>query len=424
MFWLIETHEQFENFKNQASTTLFVQQVGTHPEIHPGIYAPICLYIKDVEKDVGFIINFRHPEALSVDILAVKEYLKTVPKLYTIDKKAFNYFCYRADTYGLQYREVKTHNSTITYYNQKFYNDSELNLIIPIVKHYEYWEDQYRGYRDAITTYTPNEYNQDLNDVFWFIERNALKVSKTFEDHFEVRRPFLSRFNDYIFTQYNLNTTTGRPSNTFNNLNFAALNKDNGCRSAFIPRNDFLMEIDLTAYHPTLISKLVGYKSPTGDVYEDFALKYSIDRNEAKNLVFKQLYGHVFDEYKDFEFFQLSGKLIQDIWEQFTTEGKVVVTETGKIFTAEELPDMNPQKLFNYLIQHWETYNNVQLLKSILQILNRKESKVVLYVYDAIVIDADKEEKEEIEQILDVFEMNNLKIKVSYGKDYGTLQPL
>jgi hypothetical protein len=251
-----------------------------------------------------------------------------------------------------------------------------------------------------------------------------LKVNSAFERYFELKRPFLSRYNSYTFSQYNLNTTTGRPSNTFNSLNFAALPKENGSRSVFIPRNDFLLEIDLTAYHPTLIGQMVGYDSPTGDIYEDFAAKYGINRAEAKSLVFKQLYGHIFDQYKDFEFFQLTQKLIEEIWNTFSKTGKYIVQETGKVFKKDDLPNMNPQKLFNYIIQHWETYSNVAILKEIIYIINNKETKLVLYTYDAFLLDVSKQDKEEIKRILQVFNDKNLKIKTSYGPDYDTLQPL
>jgi hypothetical protein len=85
---------------------------------------------------------------------------------------------------------------------------------------------------------------------------------------------------------------------------------------------------------------------------------------------------------------------------------------------------MNPQKLFNYIIQHWETYNNVAILKEIIYIINNKETKLVLYTYDAFLLDVNKQDKEEIKQILTVFKNKNLQIKTSYGPNYDTLQPL
>jgi hypothetical protein len=85
---------------------------------------------------------------------------------------------------------------------------------------------------------------------------------------------------------------------------------------------------------------------------------------------------------------------------------------------------MNPQKLFNYIIQHWETYNNVAILKEILYIINNSETKLVLYTYDAFLLDISKQDKDKIKAILNVFDDKKLKIKTSYGPDYDTLQPL
>ena len=427
MFWLVETQEQFDKLQFELGEEIFVLPIQTHPEIHPGIYAPLSLYLRDVTQPKGFLINYFHPEALQFDPLQVKEYLRTFKKIYTPDKKALSHSYFGSNTYDLnlfEYKEVKKQTHTHLFYSQRYYESEDLNSIIPIVKHFEQCEIIFDEYASIIKRYVPNEYHDDLSNVFWFIERNGLKVNSAFERYFELKRPFLSRYNSYTFSQYNLNTTTGRPSNTFNSLNFAALPKENGSRSVFIPRNDFLLEIDLTAYHPTLIGQMVGYDSPTGDIYEDFAAKYGMDRAEAKSLVFKQLYGHIFDQYKDFEFFQLTQKLIEEIWNTFSSKGKYVVQETGKVFKKDDLPSMNPQKLFNYVIQHWETYNNVAILKEIIYIINNKETKLVLYTYDAFLLDVNKQDKEEIKQILTVFKDKNLQIKTSYGPDYNTLQPL
>jgi len=57
-------------------------------------------------------------------------------------------------------------------------------------------------------------------------------------------------------------------------------------------------------------------------------------------------------------------------------------------------------------------------------LLNSRASKVILYTYDAVLIDAAKEDKEIIKQILNIFEQKQLKIKISYGTDYNNLSSL
>ena len=428
MFWLIESQEQFEEFKYHIGREVFAVPVERHPEIHPGIYSPLGLYIRNLDQnqDRGYFINFYHPEALKFDPSQVKELLSGLEKVYTPDKKAFNYFYFGNNVLDVgigNQVEVKK-NQTLQYFSQKFYSDENLNSIIPIVKHFEQCEELFSQYKSIIEKYEYSQYKQDISDVFWFIERNGLKVNSAFERYFELERPFLNRYNEWVFSQYNLNTLTGRPSNAFNTINFAALNKENGCRSVFIPRNDFLLEIDLTAYHPTLISQLVGYESKTGDIYEDFAEQFEMERSEAKNLVFRQLYGNIYDQYKDFEFFKLTKEFIADVWKDFMADGEFEGFMSGQVFKAKDLENMNPQKLFNYLIQNLETANNVELLKDILYIINSTKTELILYTYDAFLFDFSKEDKETLKSILAIFEEKKLKVKLTYGTDYDSARPL
>ena len=116
------------------------------------------------------------------------------------------------------------------------------------------------------------DFNNKLTSVFFAIERNGIKINKKqFDKHFEVNNENFSIQDDTIHTQYNLYTTTGRPSNSFNSINFAALAKENGCRKSFIPKNDKFIEIDISAYHPTLAAQLIGYDFGDETPYEYFA---------------------------------------------------------------------------------------------------------------------------------------------------------
>jgi hypothetical protein len=77
-----------------------------------------------------------------------------------------------------------------------------------------------------------------------------------------------------IYTQYNLYNFTSRPTNSFNGINFAALNKDNGSREAFIPQNDILFEFDYEAYHPRILAKLIGYEFEEASVHTHLGKMY------------------------------------------------------------------------------------------------------------------------------------------------------
>ena len=421
MFWLVETDSQFEELSLNSPKELLAIPIHKHPEQHPGIYTPLCLYLKNIETEEDFLINFYHSEAMQIEHTKVLKWLTTIETIYTLDRKAFNYFYHGRNTCTLPQIKHDT-SQAINYFSRRHYNDADLGNIIPIVKHFEDCQIQADGLKEVISTFECDEFKKDTEDIFWNIERNGLKVSDTIGEHFKIERPCLSLINDYILTQYNLKNITGRPSNNFNSINFAALNKENGCRSVFIPRNDLLMEIDLVAYHPTLISKIVNYESPTGDIYEDFGQVYGMDRKEAKGLVFKQLYGNIFDEYKDFEFFKLTTQFIDRLWKSYQEKGYVYGVYKKYIFKEEKLLNMNPQKLFNYIIQNYETVNNVLLLKEILKVLEGRKSKVILYTYDAILLDLSKEDKDALREIVKVFKNENLKITMNVGKNYHSLE--
>ncbi len=69
-----------------------------------------------------------------------------------------------------------------------------------------------------------------------------------------------------------------------------------------------------------------------------------------------------------------------------------------------------------------ETTKNVRILWSIIKLLKNTNTKLILYTYDAFLFDKDNNEKELFKSIYEVFNKLNLNIKVSYGKDYDSLQ--
>lgn len=115
--------------------------------------------------------------------------------------------------------------------------------------------------------------------VFNAIERNGIRIcNDTFSEYFH------DIDGEYAHTQFNLKTTTTRPSNKFKNVNYAALNKENGCRKSFIPRNNRLVEIDISAYHPSLSARLIGYDFANVDIHAHFASLYGVDYKNQRNL--------------------------------------------------------------------------------------------------------------------------------------------
>ena len=132
--------------------------------------------------------------------------------------------------------------------------------------------------------------HSEVTTAFSSIEKNGLKVTDDVCDIFDERvRKHIS--DGKLYSQYNLWTSTGRPSNSFGNINFAALTKEQ--KKAFIPENDMLIEFDFDAYHLRLIADLVDYDFGKESVHEHLAEYYGCTYDESKAQTFKLLYGGV-----------------------------------------------------------------------------------------------------------------------------------
>jgi hypothetical protein len=59
-------------------------------------------------------------------------------------------------------------------------------------------------------------------------------------------------------------------------------------------------------------------------------------------------------------------------------------------------------------------------LWDIVKVLKSKPTKIVLYTYDAILIDYNEEDNT-LEQINQIFKKYNLKTKMTKGSNYGTM---
>jgi hypothetical protein len=282
-------------------------------------------------------------------------------------------------------------------------------MALPIIKQYTLGDTtfQFNNFRTA--------------DVFYNIETNGIKVDKNcFIDYYQGKliNPQFSLNRSKIYTQYNLYTTTSRPSNTFNSINFAALHKDDGERACFKPENDKFVELDFQGYHPRLIGEMIGFNFPKDkNTYDVLGELLGVTQQEAKELTFKQLYGGVWSEYQYKPFFKDVNMFIDDMWDTYQYGGKYE-TE-NKIFMPDA--NMTKSKLFNYIVQSKETSTNVELLELVFNLLEGKKTKLVLYTYDAFLFDYSKEDSNLIQEIINILDYP---VNIKQGKTYHGLEKL
>ena len=416
MFWLIENNKQFEVLKNSGFKEAFVEVISNNPYQHPSQNSIIGFYVRPIQGHKGYILPTSHPECENIFEDEIYLWLKGLETIYVRDKKEFLHYTILKQlvdiTLGSPPYILPQTTAHSTLY-RRFPDLLTVNQLVPITKHYEVFEQVYDDLEHRVNTAVNPFYNGRAALVFNAIERNGIKIDKNeFEKHFHPVE------DEYVYTAYNYKTLTTRPSNKFGGVNYAALSHKDGSRKSFIPRNNRFVEFDISAYHPTLAAMLVDYEFGDKDIHKSFAEMYKVDYAKAKELTFKQLYGGVFDNYKDLPFFKATSEYIRTTWETFQTEGVITCPISHYEYKNDVLEDMNPQKLFNYILQNMETSLNIEILFRIFTLLKGMNTKLVLYTFDSFLFDVDDSELEVLEQIKKVFYKLKLQIKEKNGINY------
>ena len=429
MFYIIEKSSQLSqlSFKD-----CFVRFIPFNDNFHPALTELSLVYVRPLDSKKGYMLCINHNESLSLSKDEVFNWLDTLDKIWILNKKEALHWYYNPDklfdAHLLEFVDLTTvlDNACISYYYSKHNALSNVNCLIPISKHYEESEAIFNAALPIIKKYSlANEafafQNFRTADIFYHIEKNGIKVDKNcFIEHYRERliHPEFNLNRGKIYTQYNLYTTTSRPSNTFNGTNFAALNKDNGERTCYVAENDKFIELDFQGYHPRLIGEMVDFHFPKDvNTYAMLGQLLGVTQQEAKELTFKQLYGGVWNEYQNKPFFKDVNMFIDGMWDEYQYGGRYI-TE-NKIFMPDASVSKN--KLFNYIVQSKETSTNVQILELVLSWLEGKKTKLVLYTYDAFLFDYSNEDKGLIQEIIN---MVDYPVNIKQGKTYHGLEKL
>jgi hypothetical protein len=282
---------------------------------------------------------------------------------------------------------------------------------------------------EAVKSYVDTEDNLEWQNKYiqaykWVEEQGLTVDERVFDKFFEPTWKARSMKDNRIYTSYNLYNITSRPTNAFNSINFLAFNKDNGSRAAFVPQNDVLVEFDFDGYHIRLIANMLNVPLPSNESIHTILGKQYFGKEEltpeeyqeSKKITFRQLYNGVEDEYKGIELFREIDEFIQAMWEEFKRQRSLRLPNGRKI----KGKDFTPQKLFNYYVQCLETVNNVKKLLSLRELFKGKKSKVILVVYDSILIDySTEDEKGFLASIKKVLEEGGYRVKAQKGYNYN-----
>lgn len=433
MFYIIEKKEQLDKLKPLGDC--FINFIPFSDNFHPKLSPLSLIYIHGLKDHKGYVLCIEHNESFCLSQQNIEEWiLKNTGNIFVLNKKeALYWFNHPDKLYDIDFIErvdFVTNNvevPAVSYYYRTHTNYPTVNKIIPISKHYEESEKMFnvilpviRKYRAEDAVYAFN--NGPLTRVFHEIESQGIKIDRQcFIDCYDesLKYPEFNISKGKIYSQYNLYTTTGRPSNSYNSINFAALNKNNGERSCYKPENDMFVEYDIQGYHPRLIGELIDFHFPKDKTtYEYLATLLNVTVEEAKELTFKQLYGGIWNEYINKPFFKDIGTFIDGMWDTYQYGGYYETTNK----TFRDLEDITPAKLLNYVVQSQETSTNVIILEKILDYLKDKKTKLVLYTYDAFLFDYSKEDGKQL--LTELKDMIKYPINIKQGNTYHGLEKI
>jgi hypothetical protein len=115
-------------------------------------------------------------------------------------------------------------------------------------------------------------------------------------------------------------------------------------------------------------------------------------------------------------------KYINKKWNEINTDNCVYTDIYKRKLTYDNYQDLNRNKVFNYLIQAYETESNIKKILFIQDYLLDKKTKLVLYGYDSFLFDFSKQDGVEIlTEIKNILEQKKHFTKSKMGLNYGEM---
>ena len=418
---ILENNEHLEVFKKMYSTEDCIMIPIQCSDTKHSVSDKLSLLYLQMWSGNEFILPFNHSETLNIEI----PNLESDTKKYTYDRKKLNQFVeldnvidvnllhYMATNVPLSIEDIDT--TAHHFFNMRYYKKENINTIVPVMKHLEKCRKIAKILRDTVEKYAEHvkmTYNNEVLDNLSYIESNGLQTT-----------------DGVVYSEYNLYTSTGRPSNRFGGTNFAALNKTDGSRKPYVSRfkNGVLVEMDYDAYHLRLIADKIGYDFPNGSVHAHMAKFYGVEYEEAKVLSFKYLYGFIPQDVVQMNpYFSRVHDYIEELWKEYNSKEFIVSDIYNRRIYKKNLSDMNANKLFNYTIQLMETENNMKVLSKLIPEIKDVRSKLILYSYDSFLLDFNMEDGlNYLKKVKKILEQNGkFPVKVSWGLSYHEMKDI
>lgn len=437
MEYVLDAEKSLEILEDYVNLPTFLAVIPRNDHYHPRINEVAAIYLAFKGSNDSFIIPINHTEGVNQDLNIVIEYLKKYKDLFSLSRKEILYYLGNLKVKDISLIAILLEGSkielnpatpTIDYFYRVNSDYYPVNSLIPISKLHEKWDFIFRSVSRYLKVKLPSYfsfYNDKAMKVYYALEYYGIRVDEGFSGYYQDLEERYNIHNGYAYCWYNPYTYTTRPSNAFNKINFAALNKVSGVRGHIIARNDYLVEFDYDGSHLRLLCEEMGYPLTNEPAHMQMAKLYFQEKeitpelyDRSKKITFGALYGDIPTKYENLDFFVKFKKYLKELEDSYKTKGYIKDSHTGRPIYIES-EEYSIAKLMNYNIQSIEASRNVTVLERLIKYLNNKKSKVILYTYDSFLIDFSKEDTKEclsdIEKILS--EDGKYLVKFKYGKN-------
>ena len=420
---VVESNKEIEHFMQMwENNPSIVVPIWCDLEKHPMNNELAFLFVRIENTDFILIYNHIDGKSHNLDLSTStqpkwvwnkKGLLQTDTNIQNIfDISNYNFF-----EGGKLIPDEVQNQSFISHYTRMGVREN-LGKIAPLMK----WNEYLKSFIDKFNLPTPSKswIDDTMIPLLSDIERYGCRVDeKKFIDRYPNATKHLK--GNTLYTEYNPYTVTSRPSNRFGGINFSALNKKDGTREVFVPKEGHIfLQMDYDAYHPRIIGKLIKYDLPKTSVHQWLADQYEVDYSESKGITFQLLYGGIPEEFDSIPYYKKVREYIEVLWKESSKKG--YLSTHNRDIPLSSIEGVNPQKVFNYLLQATETELNMGIMKKMLEFIKQTDIELTLYTYDSFLfsfpLDTPKEHALKLKEIAESF---GFPIKVDWGTDYSKI---
>jgi hypothetical protein len=397
-------------------------------ELHPANNEPLTLMIHHYETNGVYIISFSHPDCITTELHTLQLVANTPCRKYVLNRKDMLHIVDMQNCVdvGLGVYADSLNNVEFEKFRCK---DTRSVPIMQLLKSFKVISKLVYSSLHMVDD-NMIKYESEFSCVLKEVEESGIYVN-----NFNLGDTSLIDESGLVYSQYNMRTPAGRPSNRFGGVNYAALNKTTGDRDCFVSRygeDGAIVMMDYESYHLRLFGNHVNFELPKESLHTYLGKLYhgkdELTEDEydlSKKITFNLIFGGITDDVRDnVPFMARISEFVDETWKFYKKHGYVETWFYNRKLKSSIFDDKtNAYKVFNYLLQSAETERNCRIMRRVLDYLRGKRTKFFLYTYDAFLFDMPRDEFVEVKKLAELMHENGeYPVRVEVGGSYGDLR--